>query len=113
MEDFIIKILTVVITASVSAVGLYIGYIHQLKLDAAVLKSRCDELQKDLENMQKRVDSHSRKNDEIMEKISSFEKEVLKQMGNMGASISSLSSDLKGLSNLILVSDPGIKIQRQ
>lgn len=113
MEDFIIKILIVVITASVSAVGLYIGYIHQLKLDAAVLKSRCDELQKDLENMQKRVDSHSRKNDEIMEKISSFEKEVLKQMGNMGASISSLSSDLKGLSNLILVSDPGIKIQRQ
>ena len=42
-----------------------------------------------------------------------MEKEVLKQMGQMGASMATLSSDLKGLSNLLAVSDYGIRINHQ
>ena len=70
------------------------------------------EIYKDIENIQKRMDSHSKKQDDILQKISGMEKEVLKQMGAMTANIASLASDLKGLNNLLAISDVGIKINR-
>jgi hypothetical protein len=42
-----------------------------------------------------------------------MEKEVLRETGSVKADISSLASDVKGLSNLILASDNGIRINRQ
>ena len=80
----------------------------QTKLDNTI-----DGIQKTIENIQKRQDSHSKKQDEFLEKMNSMEKEVLKSMGTVRSEIASLSSDLKGFSNLILVSDQGIKIPRQ
>jgi hypothetical protein len=63
--------------------------------------------------MQTRLDSHSKKQDDILNRINSMEKEVLKETGSVRADISSLASDVKGLSNLILASDNGIRINRQ
>lgn len=77
------------------------------------MQNSIENIEKTIENIQKRQDSHSKKQDEFLEKMSSMEKEVLKSMGSVRVEISALSSDLKGLSNLILVSDPGIKINRQ
>jgi hypothetical protein len=41
-----------------------------------------------------------------------MEKEVLKQMGALTKDMASLASDLRGLSNLLAVSDIGIKVNR-
>lgn len=96
---------------------------HNLKERVSVLESKIDDLKqeldslkeniyKDISRMQDRLDSHSKKQDAILDRIGAMEKEVLKEMGAMGANISSLASDLKGLNKLISVSDYGIKINR-
>lgn len=74
---------------------------HQLKIRVAVLETTVENLETTLNNIQKRQDSQSKKQDDILDRISSMETRVLKQIGTMEANISSLASDLKGLSNLI------------
>lgn len=86
--------------------------INDLQSRVATLEKALEDQLKTLDNMQKRMDSHSKKQDDILERITSMEKEVLKQMGVMGANIASLASDLKGFSNMIAVSDIGLKINR-
>ena len=81
--------------------------------ESYLLKTKVAVMEKSITSMQNRLDSHSKKQDDILNRISSMEKEVLRETGSVRADISSLASDVKGLSNLILVSDPGIKINRQ
>jgi hypothetical protein len=45
--------------------------------------------------------------------MNSMEKKFIEQVGGVRTDIQGLSSDVKGLSNLILISDPGIKVKRQ
>ena len=78
-----------------------------------LLKTQATVFEKAINSMQSRLDSHSKKQDDILDKMSSMEKEVLKQMGTVRSDIAGLASDVKGFSNLILVSDQGIKIPRQ
>lgn len=98
------------VTALFAAIAAYARYVHNVKERVAVLEKTLEDQQKVLDNMQKRMDNHSKKQDDILERISSMEKEVLKEMSSMTANIASLASDLKGLSNLLAVSDIGIKI---
>ena len=77
------------------------------------MKSTDENIQKTIEKMQNRLDSHSKKQDDILNRISSMEKEVLGKMGDMTANMASLASDLKNLTNLIAISDAGIKISRK
>lgn len=90
-----------------------IGAIGWLFREIFVLKTKTAVVEGAIKSMQSRLDSHSKKQDAILDRIGSMEKEVLRETGSVRADISSLASDLKGLSNLILVSDPGIKINRQ
>ena len=94
----------------IGPVILAIGWLFR---EVFLLKTKTTIAEKALASMQSRLDSHSKKQDAILERISSMEKEVLKETGSVKSEISSLSSDVKGLSNLILISDPGIKINRQ
>ena len=90
-----------------------IGAIGWIFREIFLLKAKTEVFEKSITSMQNRLDSHSKKQDDILDRISSMEKEVLKETGSVRADISSLASDVKGLSNLILVSDPGIKINRK
>ena len=45
--------------------------------------------------------------------MSDMKVEIVKEMGQMTATISSLASDVKGLSNLLAITDVGINIKRQ
>jgi predicted RND superfamily exporter protein len=47
---------------------------------------------------------------EFLEKMNSMEKKFIEQVGGVRADIQGLSSDVKGLSGLIMVSDKGMKI---
>ena len=86
-------------------VGL-VGWVHNLRTRVAILEKTVD-------NQQKRIDSHSAKQDGLLDKMNSMEKKFIEQVGEVRTDIQRLSSDVKGLSNLILVSDPGVKINRQ
>lgn len=118
------ELTVVLITTLVGVVVGYARYVHNLKERVSVLESKIDDLKQELDTLKEniykdisrihdRLDSHSKKQDAILDRIGSMEKEVLKQMGSMGTNIASLSSDLKGLSNLIAVSDFGIKVNHK
>ena len=123
MNTLAITLVSVLLTTFLGVIIGYARYVHNLKERVSVLESKIDDLKqeldslkeniyKDISRMQDRLDSHSKKQDAILDRIGAMEKEVLKEMGAMGASISSLASDLKGLNKLISVSDYGIKINR-
>lgn len=123
MNTLTITLVSVLLTSFLGVIIGYARYVHNLKERVSVLESKIDDLKqeldslkeniyKDISRMQDRLDSHSKKQDAILDRIGAMEKEVLKEMGVMGASISSLASDLKGLNKLISVSDYGIKINR-
>ena len=123
MNAVVTDLWPILMTAIIGVIIGYARYVHNLKERVAVLENKIDDLKaeldnlknsiyKDIENIQKRMDSHSKKQDDILEKMSSMEKEILKQMGKVTSDISALASDLRGLSNLLAVSDIGIKVNR-
>lgn len=89
-----------------------IGAIGWLFREVFLLKTKATICEKSVESMQKRLDSHSQKQDDILNRINTMEKEVLKETGSVKAEISSLASHVEGLSNLIIASDNGLKIKR-
>ena len=121
MNAVVTDLWPILMTAIIGVIIGYARYVHNLKERVAVLENKIDDLKgeldnlksaiyKDLENMQKRMDSHSKKQDEILEKISGMEKEFIRQVGDVRSDISSLATELRSFSNLILAADKGIKI---
>ena len=82
------------------------GWVHNLRTRVAILEKTVD-------NQQKRIDSHSIKQDGLLDKMNSMEKKFIENVGDVRKDIQGLSSDVKGLSQLILVSDKGIRVDRQ
>jgi len=82
---------------------------HALKVRVAVLENTVENLEETLENIRKRQDSQSKKQDDILDRISAMESEVLKQMGTINSRVSSLGTELKGLHDLLMVSDIGAR----
>ena len=78
---------------------------HALKIRVAVLETTVENLETTLNNIQKRQDSQSKKQDDILERIQSMESAVLERMGKTDADISSLAAQVKGLHDLLLMSD--------
>lgn len=116
MNTVITDLQPILTTAFIGIVIGYARYVHNLKERVAVLEKTVVDMRdemlnvtgnimKTIENIQKRQDSHSRKQDDILNRISAMEKEVLKEVGAMGAQISSMGSELKGLSNMLLLFD--------
>lgn len=101
MEQVMIDLWPLLVPVLLAAVGWQWRENHQLKIRVAVLETTVENLETTLNNIQKRQDSQSKKQDDILDRISSMETRVLKQIGTMEVNISSLASDLKGLSNLI------------
>ena len=91
--------------ALIAGIAGLIGWVHNLRTRVAILE-------KTVENQQKRIDSHSIKQDGFLDKINDLEKKMIEQVGGVRADIQGLLSEFKGLSNLILVSDKGMKIQQ-
>lgn len=111
----------------VTAIGCVIGWqwkeSHAIKVRVAVLEQTLEDLkqsmsrtteslQKTIENIQKRQDSHSKKQDDIMNLLSDFKMEMLREVGKMSSNVSGLASDVKNLSNLISITDVGLKVDK-
>ena len=74
------------------------------------MNSTTDNIQKSIEHLQNRQDSHSKKQAAVMELLTDFKMEMLKEVGTMSSNVSGLAADVKNLSNLISITDVGIKV---
>jgi hypothetical protein len=90
-----------------------IGYIYNLKTEVAVLKKTLENLTATVGDMRTRIDSHSKKNDEVVNLITSFKIEVIQKIGAMATDISKLSSDVENINRSFLVFDTGIKTKKK
>lgn len=73
------------LTALVSAIGMYIGMVHKIRIKVAVLEQK-------VESLQKRVDSHGKKTDDILETINDFKQEISKQLSDISVDIAKLAT---------------------
>lgn len=90
-----------------------IGYIYSLKTKVAVLEKTLENLKDTIEGMHRRIDSHSKKNDDIVNLITSFKMEVIQKIGDVASDVSTLSSDVDIISRTFMVFDTGIKRTRK
>ena len=109
------------VTAILAAIGWQFRESYLLKTKVAVMEksidgikdsmnSTTDNIQKSIEHLQNRQDSHSKKQDAVMELLTDFKMEMLKEVGTMSSNVSGLAADVKNLSNLISITDVGIKV---
>lgn len=119
MNTVIADLQPILMTTFIGVIIAYARYVNNLQQRVSVLEKTIEDLkqtmehttediEKTIDSIQKRLDSHSKKYDAILERIGSMEKEVLKETGSVRADISSLAEALKGLSNMILILDPGL-----
>lgn len=113
MESIVQNIQPILFTALVGVIIAYARYVNSLKTRVAVLERTIEDLVKTMEAMQKRLDSHSKKQDEIYNTLTDLKVDMTKELGRITVSVSSLASDIKGLSNLLAITDVGINIKRQ
>lgn len=112
MNQVMIDLWPLLVPILLAAVGWQWRENHQLKIRVAVLETTVENLENTLENIRDRQDSQSKKQDNILDRLQSMESEVLERLGKTDANISSLSAQLKGLHDLLVVSDFGIHVKR-
>lgn len=82
------------VTAIIAVVGWQFREGYLLKTKVAVMEKSIDALQK-------RQDSHSKKQDDIMTLLTNFKMEVLREVGEMSSNVNVLAANVKNLSSLI------------
>jgi len=65
----------------------YIGFIHKLRIEVAVLKQK-------VENLQKRVDSHSKKQDDLLTLVTDFKEDMTDKLNAILVDIAKISTTL-------------------
>lgn len=80
-----------------------IGWVHNLRTRVAILENT-------VEKQQERLDSHSKKQDEVLVKMNSMEREVLKEVSGVNVRMQDLRGDVKALTQLISFRDKGYRI---
>ena len=113
MNQVMIDIWPYLMIPIAGAIGWLFREVFILKSKSEVLGAEIKGLESDIKDMKDRLNSHSKKQDAILERIGNMEKEVLGKMGDITVSMTSLAGDLKSLTNLIAISDAGIKIKRE
>ena len=110
-----------IVPAILGVIGWQFSEIYKLQNKVAVMEKSIegikdtmratnDNIQKAIDHMQGRQDSHSKKQDAVMNLLTDFKMEMLKEVGTMSANVSGLAADVKNLSNLISITDVGIKV---
>jgi Tfp pilus assembly protein PilP len=85
---------------------------HTMEEMRRTMERNNDAFQKIIDNIQKRQDSHSKKQDDVVTLLTQFKMEMLEKVGTMSSNVSVLATDVKNLSNLISITDVGLKIDR-
>lgn len=124
MDKLMSDIWPVLFGAFISAIGMYIGFVNKMRADISVLQTRVgnieqsvkkleDNIEEKIERMEKRQDSHSRKNDEIIKLITDFKVEIVKQLGNVVAEVGKMASDINNLNRMVVADDNGVRLVKK
>jgi hypothetical protein len=105
MNNLVVEIWPYLFPVLLAGIVGLVGWVHNLRTRVAILEKTVD-------SQQKRIDSHSIKQDSLLDKMNSMEKKFIEQVGAVRTDIQGLSSDVNGLSKLILISDKGINIDK-
>lgn len=87
MQSVMSDIWPMLVTAIITGIGTYAGFIHKLRIKIAVMEEK-------VELLQKRVDSHSKKTDDILQTIGEFKDEISKQLGQIAVDIAKINTTL-------------------
>lgn len=126
MEATIIKEL---IAALIAAIGLYVGFINNLRTEVRLLKDKVKNLEEEckdvttkmsqqthinsvleekVKHLEQRQDSHSKKNDEVINLITEFKIEMAEKIGDVSVQMGKISADVEVINNTIAVFDAGV-----
>jgi len=126
MEEIIVK---EVIAALIAGIVLYVGFINRMRTQISVLEekiknleSKCEKatqemahitnanstLEEKVKHLESRQDSHSKKNDEVINLITEFKIEMAEKIGDMSIKMGKISADVEIINNTIAVFDSGV-----
>lgn len=112
-----------------SAISLYIGFINKMRSQIAVLEkqvsdleSECDKatakmtemtqtigiLEEKVKRQEQRQDSHSKKNDDVIQLLTDFKLEMTEKIGHVTESVIKIQGDVEVINNTIAVFDSGL-----
>ena len=118
------------IGAIISIAIMYIGFINKMRSQIAVLENKvtqfdkqCTDVQKKFEevnhhyavieekvkHIETRQDSHSKKNDEIVNLITEFKLEMAEKISDVSVRMGKIQSDVENINSTIAVFDDGIR----
>ena len=80
MNSVMMDIWPYLLPALLAGIAGLVGWVHNLRTRVAILE-------KMMENLQKRMDSHSKKQDEILDKMNSMDRELMRQMSSLSSEI--------------------------
>ena len=106
MTELLNDIWPILMAGLMTVIGWQWKEAHAIKIRVAVMERTIEDLQKIIESMKQRQDSHSKKQDEILTLINDFKLEVVKQIGEM-------SADLKALTSSLEVYDDSLSLRRK
>ena len=112
-----------------AAVGLYIGFINKMRSQIAVLETKVGELESECEKVtakmtdmthtigileekvkrqEQRQDSHSKKNDDVIQLLTDFKLEMTEKIGHVTESVIKIQGDVEVINSTIAVFDSGV-----
>ena len=118
-----------VIAAIIAGIVLYVGFINRMRTQIAVLEEKiknledkCEKatqemnhmthtnstLEEKVKHLESRQDSHSKKNDEVINLITEFKIEMAEKIGDMSVKMGKISADVEIINNTIAVFDAGV-----
>lgn len=87
MGEVMNDIWPMLVTAVITGIGTYVGFIHKLRVKVAVMEEK-------VERLQARVDSHSKKTDDIIHALGDFKDEIVRQLGEIAVDIAKINTTL-------------------
>ena len=118
-----------VIAAIIAGIVLYVGFINRMRTQISVLEEKikhleekCEKateemnrmthtnstLEEKVKHLESRQDSHSKKNDEVINLITEFKIEMAEKIGDMSIKMGKISADVEIINNTIAVFDSGV-----
>lgn len=129
MNQVAVDIWPVLLPTILSAIALYIGFINKMRSQIAVLETKVIDLESECEKatakmnemnqtigileekvkrQEQRQDSHSKKNDDVIQLLTDFKLEMTEKIGHVTESVIKIQGDVEVINNTIAVFDSGV-----
>ena len=87
MNQLVVDIWPMVVTAAIAALGTYIGFIHRLRIKVSVMEVEVAELKR-------RVEGHSKRQDDILNAINGINTNVTEKLNTIVVDIAKIKTTL-------------------